>query len=208
MILKGFTERGKGNTIACNTFIKRVLVYFVVLILVCFMALQANARQKAKNNADKTTSQAKIRKDTGSAYRVLLLPEFYHLPVKKNDTTFKYECSKNRRDVSIDTLHNINDVNEIIFSKNFYLNPDPQKSMVSPAYLSQQGYIYERSGADTWVGIDKTTLSQTDFKENKKIIVRDDTTFVTNSKTGNKEMIIHKYYKIVTIGQGHHDFKD
>jgi hypothetical protein len=181
--------------------------YFIVLAVACICAIPVYARQnKATGNH---SLHPATQTDAMNGYRVVLLPEFYNYkPVVKGDTTFKYECSKHHAPVNMDTLHSINDVDNIRFTKSYFQYPNTHKSAVSPPYVSEQIYEYERTGPGTWVRIDSRTAYQTDLKENKKMIVRTDTIGITNPQTRNKEQVICKYYKLIVLGQGHHTDDD
>jgi hypothetical protein len=133
------------------------------------------------------------------AQRTVLLPEFYHYKSTTNhDTVYKYELLDHANTIlNPDELLNLNAVDNICYTKNYYRYPKGRNSAISPPYLADKLYIYEKGLNHTWLGIDRKTNVRTGFKEYRNKIVRADTVSVTTA--GTKQSLIHKYYKVDTV---------
>jgi hypothetical protein len=137
-----------------------------------------------------------VAQEKKDSVRTLLLPEFYHNPQTENDTTYSYEFyDKNDKMVNVNTLVDLNNIEHVNYLKSFYQSKNTGGSISSP-YLSKKLKTYLKVNDDTWGEIDQATKDYTQLKERKNKIVRKDTAAYNDFKTGNKILVIRKYYKV------------
>ena len=135
----------------------------------------------------------------------VFFPEFYSFwPVDNNDTIFKYECFDAMSNlINADTLLNTNYVHYILLIKTYtdytrtYIDEDgkPQPQPVSSKVLR-----YDKNGTGGWICKDFTNQEYTNLKEYRDEIIRTDTASDVNPVTGNKQLMVRKYYKVEQVG--------
>ncbi|MCW3123587.1 MAG: hypothetical protein JWQ38_3079 [Flavipsychrobacter sp.] len=164
----------------------KMYVSIAIVFATTCTVLNAHAQEKGRKNHKSKTS-----------YKEILLPDFLNYEkVKKGDTTFSYDCyDHNNKKINVDTISTINSVDDIFYFKSYYQRPFKEGSAISPPYLSNKLYTYERTSETTWVGFNRMTKERTGLKDVFKTIVRKDTVTVTDPGSGVAQMIIHKYYK-------------
>ncbi len=157
-----------------------ILSYIAALFLLTTIQLHAQTNKKIK----------------APTYTIILLPDlFQYQPTKHGDTTFKYECySRAHKQIDPDTLHDINNVDEIHYLKCYFQYPYKAGAVISPPYICPKEYIYAKTSDSTWYGKDMNSMIATGYIEHQKTIVRADTTHVLDA-TRKVHTVIHKYYK-------------
>lgn len=140
-----------------------------------------------------TRTAAQQAKDS---VRVLLLPEFYHNPVVANDTTYSFEFyKKGDKPVAVNSLTNLDDIEDVHYYKSYYQSKTTGGAISAP-YLSMKLKTYLKVNDDTWGVVDNITKDYTQLKERRDKIVRTDSAVFKDFKTGNKVLVIRKYYAV------------
>lgn len=160
--------------------------------------------KKSKPNTKKPVAvpQQDIVIDSNTEIRNFLFPEFYYYwPVDKGDTVLRFDCyDADNKGMNADTISDIGNVAVISFMKvysDFTQTFIDHEGKPKPLPVYRTIYRYERTGPDTWKAIDYTGNYIAELKELKNVIVRSDSTMVTNNVTGSKELTIRKYYKVL-----------
>lgn len=182
--------------------------FLLIVLFFAFGIINASAQEK-KIKADKAEKKSaalpskieSVINDSVTETRYFIFPEFYHFwPVEINDTILTYECyDANNSLIVVDTLRDIQVVNQIRFVKSFvnythtFIDAEGKPK---PSTIKRTIYQYSRAGEDKWKGIDMSSNLVSEFKESTGDIVRMDTTLIKNSVTGDNQMTIRKYYKV------------
>jgi hypothetical protein len=184
----------------------RKAALFSLFIMMCLGITQVCAQVKKRKPATNTNRVVYAADttliDTTTGPRYFLFPEFYsYWPIENNDTIIKYQCyDENHSYINVDTLHNIADVQQILFVKNYtnylhtYIDPEgkPKPSMVTKTI-----YRYDKTDDNTWKSVDVINNYESELKEYKQDIVRSDTTTSINPLNKARQITIRKYYKVV-----------
>jgi hypothetical protein len=135
------------------------------------------------------------RPDTATNSRTLLLPEFYHAPYTKGDTTYSYELySGIDRRARLDTLTSIDCIEHIYFVKSYYL--DGARSNISAPYFTKKVVVYTKIGNEVWAAKNMITSEYAQLNEQKDMITRTDTLTLEEPGSGKKRLLYVKYYKV------------
>jgi hypothetical protein len=181
---------------------------FTVAILLGIGIVHVFAQGKEKKTVDSSNTNVVVIADADSigdsstATRYFLFPEFYsYWPIEKDDTVIKYQCYDAENSfINIDTIHNIEDVQHILFIKTFtnylhtYIDADGKPK---PSTASKTIYRYDKTDDNTWKSFDVANSYTSELKEFKNEIVRTDTTTIINPVNNSKQLTIRKYYKVV-----------
>lgn len=199
---------------------KKTTLFFVFLAL-AFSALHLAAQDKKDKKGKKAKKteenipvynytiddpfdQFNAHIDSMNANRNFLYPAFFsYWPIDKNDTILKYDCYDYRHHyINMDTLHNINDVHSISFVKTYTDHTStvidaegrPQSQIVVKTL-----YRYERTGPGKWKATDFVNNFSSILSEDQGVIVRSDSTYITNPATNAKQLTVRKYYRVEEI---------
>ncbi|MCD6013618.1 MAG: hypothetical protein K0Q79_3480 [Flavipsychrobacter sp.] len=197
---------------------RRIAILGAMLLSVCIIQLQAQDKKKKETKKAKEEEKGPVfnyvvddpmdafgpKDGAPPAPRFFLYPEFYtYWPVTINDTVLKYECyDANHNPLNMDTLQRLNDVHYINFVKTYNDHLQTfiaQDGSPRPKPVSQKLYWYERAGADLWKAFDNRNNYTSLLQEQVSNIVRADTTILIDPISGNKQMTVRKYYKVVEI---------
>lgn len=197
---------------------RRIAILGTLIFSVCMMQLQAQDKKKKETKKTKEEEPGPVfnyvvddpmdafgpKGNQPPAPRFFLYPEFYtYWPVTVNDTVLKYECyDSNHTPLNMDTLQRLNDVHYITFIKTY--NDQLQTFIAQdgsprPKPISQKLYWYERAGTDMWKAFDNQNNYTSLLQEQVNNIVRSDTTLLIDPASGEKQMTIRKYYKVVEV---------
>ncbi len=190
---------------------KRIAL-LAVIILLGISGVQVLAQNKKKGTTPKggpvkdSTTADRLALYDSTRYHYFLFPQFYsYWPIDNNDTILKYECfDASGNSINMDTLYNINDVQHISFVK---IHTDYTQTYIDaegkpkPQPVSKTLYKYDRTGPDTWTGLDLIYNYTSQLQEYKNDIIRTDTTTIIDPITGTRQITVRKYYKVVEIGK-------